>query len=238
MYRLGLLACDFVPDDLSDRFEDYPVMFAAAIASANVDVEWRVYRCYAGELPAQADECDGYITTGSRNGVNDDEAWIADVETFIRELERTKQPLAGICFGHQLIARALGGRVEQSSRGWGIGFKRYKILAKPAWMDSGDDEFTVPACHQDQVMDLPPHAERLASSAHCENFMAQFNDTMIGFQGHPEFNRDYIAVLLEMREDIIEKNTWRTARESLDRSTDNALIMRWIAQFLGIAQSR
>ena len=80
MYRLGLLACDFVPDDLRDRFDDYPVMFGAAVASADVNVKWRVYRVFDEELPEEVDECDGYITTGSRNGAYDKDVWISLLE--------------------------------------------------------------------------------------------------------------------------------------------------------------
>ena len=236
MYRLGLLTCDFVPDDLRDRFEDYPAMFGAAIASANVDVEWRIYRVYDGQLPESVDECDGYITTGARAGAYDQDQWIGSLEQFIRSLVGCQQPLVGICFGHQLIAQALGGKVEKSSRGWGIGIQDHSIGAdgEAKWMAPSLPQFSIPVCHQDQVIDLPEGARLLASNGHCENFMIQFNDTMLGLQGHPEFDPKYIDVLLELRREIITGAVREDAIRSLSRDHDNARIMKWIANFLGI----
>lgn len=236
MYRLGLLACDFVPHELRNRFEDYPVMYRAAIDSASVAVEWRIYRTYAGELPGALTECDGYITTGSRSGAYHAEEWIAALLQFIRDLEASAQPLVGICFGHQAIAQALGGKVEKSDRGWGIGLQRYQTNANAggAWFEPRLDEFTVPVCHQDQVIDLPAGARLLASSEHCKNFMVQFSETMLGLQGHPEFNRGYIEALLDWRKGLILGSVREDAINSLDRRGDNAKIMRWIANFLGI----
>ncbi len=236
MYRLGLLACDFVPDDLRDRFEDYPVMFGAAIASAAVEVEWRNYKVYDGQLPDSVQECDGYITTGSRSGAYNQNAWIVQFEQFIRDLVGSQRPLVGVCFGHQMIAQALGGQVEKSSKGWGIGIQHHAIGSgvDAAWMDPSLPQFTIPVCHQDQVVALPQGACLLASNPHCENFMIQFNDTMLGLQGHPEFDPSYIEVLLELRKEIITGTARDDAVRSLTRDHDNPRIMKWIANFLGI----
>ena len=234
MYRLGLLSCDFVPDELRARFEDYPDMFAVAFAYPQVDVDWRVYSVYAGELPQAIGECDGYITTGSRSGAYDSEAWIADLAAFIRELAGSDRPLVGICFGHQLIAQALGGAVKKYAGGWGIGFRRFRTETHTDWMVPRRDVFTVPVCHQDQVVEIPPDGKRLASSDYCENFMIQFNDTMLGFQGHPEFSREYIDVLLELRREIISGETHEAAIASLERDLDSDTILVWIMKFLRI----
>lgn len=230
--KLGLLACDFVPDELRDRFEDYPRMFAAAIATAGVDVEWQVYRAYAEELPAAADACDAYLVTGSRAGTYDELDWIAALESFVRELVRQRVPLVGVCFGHQLIAQALGGTVAKSPLGWGIGIHTYHTDSAAPWMRPPLPRFTVPVCHQDQVVALPGGAERLASSDHCENFLVQFNDTTMGIQGHPEFTRAYISVLVDQREDRLGARIGAAARASLSRDADNVAIMTWIANFL------
>ncbi|MFT4581200.1 MAG: GMP synthase-like glutamine amidotransferase [Gammaproteobacteria bacterium] len=236
MYRLGLIACDVVPDELRDRFDDYPTMFEKAIASTSAKVQWQVYRAYREELPNSANECDGYIMTGSRNSAFDTEQWIRSLEQFIVGLVDGGQPLVGICFGHQVIAQALGGKVEKSDHGWGIGLRRYRTAEYPMhdWMHPPAEEFTVPVCHQDQVSELPQQAQLLASSKHCENFMVQFNESMLGFQGHPEFNKDYIHTLLDLRELTITGATRETALASLQRTGDNPTIMQWIVNFLGI----
>tara|TARA_R110002096_G_scaffold17266_28_gene59893 strand:+ start:1095 stop:1802 length:708 start_codon:yes stop_codon:yes gene_type:complete len=232
--RLGLLACDFVPDELRDRFEDYPVMFAEAVACTGSNVEWRTYRVYQGELPWRADECDAYIISGSRAGAYDGEAWIAALEAFIRELAASDRRLVGVCFGHQVVAQALGGTVEKSPRGWGIGIHTYDANEAAAWMTPAMTQFTVPVCHQDQVVRLPEGTRRLASSAHCENFLLQFNETMMGIQGHPEFTSAYVDVLIDLREQLLTPATLAAARASLDRSADNVAIMHWITNFLDL----
>jgi GMP synthase-like glutamine amidotransferase len=234
MYRLGLLVCDFVPEELRDRFEDYPAMFAGAIASTGREVEWRSYRVYAEELPAAKDECDGYIATGSRAGVYEEHAWIPLLERFIRSLVGSGRPLVGLCFGHQVMAQALGGIAERSGEGWGVGVRRYRTHAKADWMEPLMTEFNVPVCHQDQVTRLPSGASVLASSGHCANFIIQFNESMLGIQGHPEFEKDYIEVLLELRRDILPAPVHDRALASLDRQHHNREIMGWIANFLGL----
>jgi GMP synthase-like glutamine amidotransferase len=236
MYRLGLLACDFVPEHLRDRFEDYPSMFATAIASAEVEVEWEVYQVYNGQLPESIDECDGYITTGSRSGAYDEDVWIVRLEQFIQDLVGSQRRLVGMCFGHQIIAQALGAQVGKSSKGWGIGIQHNAIGSgvDAAWMDPSLQQFTIPVCHQDQVMSLPEGARLIASNPHCEYFMILFNDTMLGLQGHPEFDPSYIQVVLDERRKIITGAVREDAVRSLTRDHDNARIMKWIANFLGI----
>lgn len=235
MARLGLLACDFVPDELRDRFEDYPVMFAEAIASTGANVEWRTFRVYEGELPLRPDECDAYLISGARAGAYDGHAWIAMLEAFIRELAASKRRLVGVCFGHQVIAQALGGRVEKSPRGWGIGVHTYAADQSAPWMNPALTQFTVPVCHQDQVVRLPDGARRFAHSDHCENFLLQFNDTMMGIQGHPEFTREYVDVLIDLREELLAPQTLAAARASLERQGDNVAIMHWITNFLELS---
>jgi GMP synthase-like glutamine amidotransferase len=230
--RLGLLACDFVPDELRDRFEDYPVMFAEAIASTGTNVELQTYRVYQGELPQHTDECDAYLISGARAGAYDGDAWIAALEVFIRALAASERPLVGVCFGHQVIAQALGGKVEKSPRGWGIGVNTYEADQPAPWMNPALPQFTVPVCHQDQVVQLPAGARRLAHSDQCENFLLQFNDTMMGIQGHPEFTRAYVGVLIDLRANLLAPETLAAARASLDQRGDNVAIMHWITNFL------
>ena len=234
MYRLGLLQCDVVPDDLRDRFADYPAMFADAFRHIGAHVEWRNYNLLNNEVPRNLNEVDGYITTGARVGVYDEPEWYSKFAELIRAIDRAQIPLVGICFGHQAIADALGGRVEQSDKGWGIGVRQYQTIKGADWMAPACELFSIPVCHQDQVVALPPNSELLASSDHCENFIVRFTQTSLGVQGHPEFSADYVDTLIRIREQILPQDVAVTAKSSLQTPHDNDTIIRWIANFLKI----
>jgi GMP synthase-like glutamine amidotransferase len=233
-YRLGFLLCDHAIDVLAERHGDYPEMFATAFAEVSDTIDWLVYDVTAGELPSAVDECDGYLISGSRHGAYDCLAWIAPLSDFVRLVATSKRPLVGLCFGHQLIAQALGGTVRKSDKGWGIGIRSYLIAAHADWMGVPVDSITLPVCHQDQVLMLPPAATRLASSAHCENFMVHFAPHVLGIQGHPEFAPAFVGELVEWRREKLPETTYHDARESIAKSHDNRMVKRWIMQFLGI----
>ena len=236
-YRLGLLQCDVVPEDLRDRFADYPDMFETAFANSAVDVDWRVYNVLDDQFPAAIDEVDGFITTGARAAVYDQMPWYNALAELIRTIDAAGVPLVGICFGHQAIADALGGEVINSPKGWGIGVHEYKTAGQAAWMSPAQPTFHVPACHQDQIVSLPPGSELLASNAHCENFIVQFSPSSLGVQGHPEFEPEYLDTLIELRREILPEAVASNAKASLHTPHDNITMIRWIANFLKIGSS-
>jgi hypothetical protein len=116
----------------------------------------RNYNVVSGEFPAAPEEQDAYIVTGSPAGVYDPFSWIGDLKQFLREA-KGKSKLVGICFGHQIMAEAFGGRVEKSERGWGAGLHRYDVREPAGWMDPVDS-FAVPVSHQDQIVEQPPNS--------------------------------------------------------------------------------
>ena len=109
---------------------DYPDMFRRLFAG-HPEVEIVVYDVIGGDMPADPGECDAWITTGSRHSVNDDEPWIRQLEQFVRDVAQADVPFVGVCFGHQLIAKALGGTVVKSDRGWGVGAKEVEVTGRP-----------------------------------------------------------------------------------------------------------
>ncbi|MEZ5904065.1 MAG: hypothetical protein R3C69_02820 [Geminicoccaceae bacterium] len=112
--------------------------------------------------------------------------------------------MVGICFGHQVLASALGARVEKAAVGWGVGPHHYAIEERPGWMgpDQGGaapDGFTLNAMHQDQVLDLPPGARLVASSPFCPIAALAYGDHALSFQAHPEFDNGFERELIEGR---------------------------------------
>ena len=186
--RIGILQTGQSPDALRAGMGDYPDMFARLLADRGLD--FKAYHVEAMEFPESVRDCDGWLITGSRHGAYEDHPFIAPLEDFIRKAYAAKVPLVGICFGHQIIAQALGGKVERFEGGWSVG---------PTDYDFGGETLTMNAWHRDQVTALPPGAERVATSAFCENAALVYGDRAFTVQAHPEFSDAFVDGLMKTR---------------------------------------
>jgi len=227
--KLGILKAGSPPAPLA-RFGDYPAMFRRLLGEGAYD--YCIFDVENGELPDAADACPAYIITGSACGAYDPLPWIEDLKRFLVETGG-KAALVGICFGHQIMAEAFGGKVEKSPKGWGIGAHSYNVLRPQPWLE-GAGTITLPASHQDQVVELPPTAEVVAASAFTPFGMLAYRDRpAISIQLHPEFEPDYAAALAELHRSagVTEEEAHR-AVASLRQPTDSKRAARWIARFL------
>ena len=111
---------------------------------------------------------DGFIITGSKSSAYDDKQWIRDLEALIQKLHARRKKMVGIYFGHQIIAKALGGVVSKSDKGWGVGIHTYELNKAP-FDGAQSGQLKLVVSHQDQVHELPPGARNIVSNAHCEN---------------------------------------------------------------------
>ena len=227
--KIGILQCDDVSDEFLPEFGNYPAMFESLLGAIAPGLEFVTYRALDGELPHSHDACDGYITTGSRYSVNDNLAWIADLERFVAALAEAKKKFVGICFGHQLMAKVLGGQV--TDLGWAVGMSCNTVDVKKAWMDSSQDSLNLVVSHRDQISELPPGVEVLASNNFCPNYMIQFGNEMMSVQGHPEFSKAYSSALMEKRKDVIPAPLIAEGRASLAIDADDRLMAQWIVNF-------
>jgi GMP synthase-like glutamine amidotransferase len=231
--NLGILNCDQLSKPLAKQYGSYPQMIKSLFQNIRPHFSFTTFDVQKGELPKDIHEVDAYIITGSRYGVNDEYSWIEQLEKFIRMLYVTRKKAIGICFGHQLIAKALGGKVIRSPTGWGVGIQKNKVLIHKEWMKPEKDHFNLLASHQDQVIALPPNTELLATSDFCINYMMQIDDIFLSIQGHPEFTKDYATALMTLREDVIEKEVIEKAMDSLEAlENESNLIAGWMADFL------
>lgn len=229
MIRIAILETGRPPRALIDRFGDYPSMFRALLGEG---FEATTFDVQAGELPDDPAEFDGVIVTGSAAGAYDDLPWIAPLEAWLRAA-RGRTRLVGICFGHQIMAQAFGGRVEKSERGWGVGLHRYDIVSDEPWMRPPARTVAVPVSHQDQVTAIPPDARVIATSAFTPFGGVTYGDDAISFQCHPEFAPDYAAALIEGRRgDRIDVAVADAAIDSLNGPDDRAVMGEWIRRFL------
>ncbi len=230
--RVGILQCGSVAAELRPTFGDYPQMFERLLSTVSPTWEFYRYDLIAGSFPESFTACEGWLFTGSRWSVYDDAAWIRRAGEFAARLHALGRPTVGICFGHQLIAAALGGQVEKAPQGWGVGVHTTHIQTQPEWMVPAPDRLSLLVSHQDQVMVPPPGAQRLASNDFCRYGMMQIADHLLTFQGHPEFSKDYSKALMRRRRNDIGEPVYQTGLASLALDVDNRIAAQWIARFL------
>ncbi|WP_323849409.1 glutamine amidotransferase-related protein [Billgrantia pellis] len=230
--RIGLLQCDDVAPELREAHGNYPEMFAALFQRADPTLEFQVWRCLDGEIPDDVDAVDAWMTTGSKYGVNDGLPWVDELCDFVRELWRDGKPLVGICFGHQLMAKALGGEVVKSERGWGVGMSFNRVTARAAWMEPWQPGIDLLVSHQDQVEILPPEATIVGGSDFCPHYLMQVGEHFLGVQGHPEFTKAYSRDLMALRRELVGDERVNQGETSLAAPVDDTLMARWILNFL------
>ena len=230
--KLGILKTDAVRPEWVPRFGEYPDMFIELLSRADPDLEFAVYDVEQGRYPDAIDDVDAYLITGSKSSVYEDQPWIATLLDFVRELHRRRKKLVGICFGHQAVAQALGGRVGKSPRGWGVGLHTHRFADTPPWHDQGDRDLDILVSHEDQVMQIADGATALAASEFCENAVCQVGDHILTFQGHPEFSPDYAREIMEFRRELLGDATYRKGVASLDGAHEGSRVAGWILNFL------
>ncbi|MCB1705258.1 MAG: GMP synthase [Halioglobus sp.] len=230
--KLGILKTDAVRPEWVPEYGEYPDMFAALLGAVDPTLEFTVYDVEQGQYPADIDEVDAYLITGSKSGVYEDKPWIPPLMAFVRELHRRRKKLVGICFGHQLVAQALGGEVQKSPKGWGMGLHTHRFNAVPVWHDHGDRDLEILVSHQDQVLEVPDEATVLAGSAFCEHAVIQVGDHILTFQGHPEFVPGLSREIMEFRRDLIGEDVYQSGVASLQGTHQGERVARWIVRFL------
>ena len=227
MTRIAILETGAPPPALKTVHGDYPAMFRTLLGEG---FEVETFDVQAGQWPDAA-AFDGAIITGSAAGVYVDDPWIAHLLDWIRAA-RGRTRLVGICFGHQAMAQALGGRVEKSDRGWGIGLHRYAVVSSEPWMTPAAAEVAIPVSHQDQVVEMPVDARVILSSAFTPFASLAWGDDAISLQGHPEFSPAYASALAVGRRGRIDAGLVDEALVSLREANDRDLVGGWLKAFL------
>lgn len=218
--KIGILQTGIVLEELARLHGQYPEMFVKLLAGHDFSFEtWNVVE---GELPATCRESDGWLVTGSRHAVYEELAWITPLEEFLRRCIEASIPVVGICFGHQILAQALGGKVEKHEGGWTVGRHAYQI---------GNETLYVNSWNQDQVVSSPGGAQLIGTSDSCHFAMLSYGDRALSCQFHPEFDDSFMADMIEIRGvGLVPPNLLQTARDNLGQPMHNGRIADMIAQ--------
>ena len=233
--KITILETGEAPAAIRDRFEDYPAMFRALLSAVDPTLSFETVSVVKGDRLPDVTETEAVVITGSAAGVYESHPWLEPLSDFIRVAADARVPQVGICFGHQILAQALGGEVVKSEKGWGLGRHTYEMLTCPAWAD--DDcpaSISVAVSHQDQVVALPPGGKVIAKSEFTPFAGVEYTEQRaMSFQCHPEFSAEFSAALYESRRGRpLSDQQVETATQSLSQPLDNARLGRWMVNFV------
>jgi len=187
--KIGILQCGHAAPEVTAEHGDYSDMFQRLLSGHGFSYQtWDVVDM---QFPDSIHAADGWLLSGSRHGAYEDLPFIPPLEDFIRAAFGAHVPMVGVCFGHQIIAQALGGRVEKFDRGWAIGHHTYDF--------EGLGEVSLNAWHQDQVIDLPEGARVVAGNEFCKHAALVYGRRAYTVQPHPEFASPLIGEYLDLR---------------------------------------
>lgn len=193
---VNILLCDTFPGFLPDFIPSYEGMLTKLFDCISPDVDYRVFRAMDGELP-EADPAGGlYLIPGCNRGAYEPVPWIKQLLDWIVVANERKVFLTGICFGHQCIAQALGGRVEKAPVGWGTALRESRVVDADGLRYFPDGHMRLLYNHHDQVVELPPEARLVATSQFCPIESFRIGTHVLTFQGHPEYVPEYSRHLL------------------------------------------
>ncbi|MCR9213043.1 MAG: type 1 glutamine amidotransferase [Proteobacteria bacterium] len=188
--HIGILQTGHIGGYLGETYGEYPKMFMNLLEPGQF--EYTTYDVVNGVFPESPNDCDGWVITGSKHGVYEDHPWIKPLEEFCRQLVASGRPTIGICFGHQIMAQALGGRAGKYAGGWGIGVREYV-------MTKSQETVHLLSFHQDQVLEAPKDTEIIMSSDFCKIGGLKYSPTCFSLQPHPEHTLAFMADLIKDR---------------------------------------
>ena len=195
--------------------------------------DWQVsdYDVTSGIYPQTWQGIDGVIITGSPASAASDDEWVLKLLVVIRELRAEKTPMFGVCFGHQAIARALGGRVVRNEGPFILGIVDAEVLTAPCWMTNAPPTFRIAAAHGEQVDQIPQGAVVNCRGPACPVGGFHIDRHVFTNEYHPEMTHHFIESLTEAMARKSDPEVIDIARGSFGKPADRAKFAEWIAVF-------
>ncbi|KAM7266929.1 hypothetical protein ACFE04_009095 [Oxalis oulophora] len=222
--RYALLMAARDSDYVKKVYGGYFEVFLAAFGEEGE--KWDMFRVVDGEFPDmnELDEYDGFVVSGSPYDAYGNEVWILKLCFLLQTLDAMEKKILGICFGHQVLCRALGGKVGKAFTGWDIGLRRLTIvkdLLSPFLEHLGEaipSSLTIIECHQDEVYEVPLGADVIAFSDKTGVEMFAIGGHILGIQGHPEYTKDILVNLIDrlLNNDCIKREFAEKAKMELE----------------------
>ena len=218
--KIGILLTGHPPEEIAEG-ERYDAYFKRLLGDEQFT--YVTYSVVDNEYPPSPDAAEGWLITGSRHGAYEALSWIPPLEQFIRDCYAVHVPMIGVCFGHQIIAQAMGGKVVKFDGGWSVGRTEYVIDGETA---------AINAWHQDQVVEVPKGAQVIGSSDFCANAALLYDDRMLTIQPHPEYGDDFVNGLIEYRgKGMVDPALLDAARNQMGKPTDRLAFAQRMRDF-------
>ena len=230
--KLTIIQTGDVPAPLRPRFGAYPPMFRRMFDEAGHGFDYDTIPVFEGAALPDPAGLEGILITGSAAGVYEDHAWLPPLRAFVRKAYAAGTPMLGVCFGHQLMADALGGDVRKSVKGWGLGRHTYDVKSRPGFLASDLPALSIACSHQDQVIVAPPEAEVFLGSDFTPNAgLVYRNGRAVSLQPHPEFHDDYTLALAELRRGRAPGHIIDAAVASVATPSHSREVAGWLGNF-------
>lgn len=232
--KICILETDVLPDDFVPAHGGYPQMFQRWLYPALPEAQFAQMDVCADDVTLpDPDAFDGYLITGSRAGVYDSDPWIPRLKVFLQDLREARRPIGGVCFGHQIMAEAFGGRVQKSPHGWNIGRRSFAVGDAGQGLFESDAPLHALSFHQDHITDLPPDAQVMLSGTPSPYAGVIYDFPAISVQFHPEFHPDFVRDLAtDLRGSLLSETVVQTALNGLYEPLQAQRVAQAFAQVL------
>ncbi|KAL1605524.1 hypothetical protein SLS59_003326 [Nothophoma quercina] len=240
--RIAILQCDTPPPDVIAEYGAYDRIFTTLLEKAadglgldpKKDLELSAYEVVTKQEYPNVEDVDAVLISGSKYNSFDNDPWILKLVEFIENvLKQNRVRIIGVCFGHQVIGRALGAKVGRSDNGWEISVLPVELTAKGKEIFQ-QDTLAIHQMHKDIVFEYPEGVEKLGGSPRCLTQGMYEKGRLITVQGHPEFHEGIVSRLVKMRAEqgIFEEEQARDALERVGNKHDGVVIAKAFLRFL------
>ena len=231
-FKIGIISTCVGAEEVYRKHLSEIEQIIALLKAVRTEWQFNTYRAYLGEYPENIDDCDGYVFSGSPVSVNAPDVWIDETLDYIRRLHAVEKSMIGICFGHQAIAKALGGKVAESPEGWSLGSITVRFSGQASWMIPQKDALQLFAAHCEQVVIPPNRAKILGRTDACPIASFSIGNHIFTTQHHPEMTAKFVASAIDYLSLNLDPGIIHRARVSLKYDAENAHFAEWMAKFL------
>jgi GMP synthase-like glutamine amidotransferase len=230
--KLCILDNDTLEGELAQRYTSFGAMFVRLFDSVGAHWTYEIFNTPRGEYPANIDDFDAVLLTGSKSDSFSDEVWIVTLRERVTELLAQRKKMVGVCFGHQLIGLCMGAPVARAPQGWGEGRMGYDWHRQDLPFCEDRQRISLLVSHQDQVLALPEGASLVASSDFCPVAAFTVGNEVFCVQAHPEFDVGFSQYLLDEERSRLGEAEYAARSQDLQNGHEGAAVARMVVAFV------